>query len=112
VDVAAPGEGILSTVSSAGYAHYSGTSMATPYMAAVAALMRAYRRALGPDQVEQAIEASAVDLGVPGHDADHGVRPGRAFGPAADAAESRRPPTARWSSGQRPASRRVVGIGS
>jgi len=71
VDVAAPGSGILSTTGGS-YASWSGTSMASPHVAAVAALLRGYNSALTPDQVEQAIETSAVDLGPAGKDTDYG----------------------------------------
>ncbi|SNY62822.1 S8 family peptidase [Paractinoplanes atraurantiacus] len=74
VDVAAPGVGILSTVPTAkgGYGSMSGTSMASPHVAAVVALLKAYRRAWRPDQIEQALESSAVDLGTPGKDTSYG----------------------------------------
>jgi hypothetical protein len=55
-----------------GYRTLSGTSMAAPHVAALAALVRAADRALTPDQVEQVLESSAVDLGAPGRDDDHG----------------------------------------
>ena len=40
VDVGAPGKDILSTVASNGYASYSGTSMATPHVSGLAALVK------------------------------------------------------------------------
>ncbi|WP_127504269.1 S8 family serine peptidase [Actinoplanes solisilvae] len=77
VDVSAPGTGILSTYPTAlggktGYASMNGTSMATPHVAAVAALLKAYQTALTPDQVQSALERSAVDLGAKGRDNDFG----------------------------------------
>jgi serine protease len=70
VDVAAPGgdsgAGILSTLNAGtsapgadAYAAYMGTSMATPHVAAVAALMLAQNPALTPDQVESLLKSSA-----------------------------------------------------
>jgi subtilisin family serine protease len=68
VDLAAPGVGILSTVIVAGnpynygYATWDGTSMATPHVAAAAALLLAYRPVCTPAQVESRLEATAVRL--------------------------------------------------
>ncbi|GAA4590321.1 type VII secretion-associated serine protease mycosin [Actinoplanes octamycinicus] len=76
VDVAAPGSAILSTyptaLASSGYASMSGTSMASPHVAALAALLVAARPGLTPDEVESALEDSAVDLGAAGKDNDFG----------------------------------------
>jgi subtilisin family serine protease len=54
VDVAAPGVGILSTVP-AGYSSYSGTSMATPHVAGLAALVRATNPALNYAEIKTII---------------------------------------------------------
>ena len=73
VDVAAPGGdartnggGILSTLNSGtttpladSYAYYQGTSMATPHVAGVAALMLAKTPGLTPDQVESTLKSTA-----------------------------------------------------
>ncbi|MEV0900302.1 S8 family peptidase [Actinoplanes sp. NPDC049802] len=72
LDVAAPGAGIMSTVPDGGYEEYSGTSMASPHVAGVAALLVAYRPDLGPDDVEEVLESTAVDLGEEGFDTDYG----------------------------------------
>jgi serine protease len=72
VDVAAPGSSILSTLPGDKYAFYNGTSMASPHVAAVAALLKAYDPGLTPDGIENALESSAVDLGAPGKDNDFG----------------------------------------
>ena len=48
-----------------------GTSMATPHVAGVAALLIA-NEVTGPDNVRLAIESTAKDLGAPGWDAEHG----------------------------------------
>jgi serine protease len=54
VDLAAPGVGIWSTVRN-GYASYSGTSMATPHVSGVAALVLAACGNLGVDNLKNAI---------------------------------------------------------
>ncbi|GAA0510618.1 hypothetical protein Ade02nite_46030 [Paractinoplanes deccanensis] len=75
VDVAAPGVTIASTHPTAlgsGYTYMSGTSMAAPHVAAAAALLEGYNRSLTPDQIQAALESSAVDLGAAGKDIDFG----------------------------------------
>ncbi|MEB3238327.1 MAG: S8 family serine peptidase [Candidatus Sericytochromatia bacterium] len=79
--VAAPGVDILSTVPlslfpdatsvGAGYAYASGTSMASPLVAGVAALMLA--RKVPAAQVRARLQETARDLGAPGSDDLHGA---------------------------------------
>ena len=75
LDVAAPGQDILSTVPGNGFAYASGTSMASPYAAAAVALLRsaAATKQLGSIDAKRALEATAVDVGAPGKDATSGA---------------------------------------
>ena len=50
------------------YCGFQGTSMASPHVAGAAALLRAYKPGASAQQVRQAIEESALDLGAPGFD--------------------------------------------
>ena len=72
IDIAAPGVHLISTVPDGGYDRYSGTSMASPHVAGVAALTWAARPDLAVDELEAVLRASAVDLGDPGHDTIYG----------------------------------------
>jgi thermitase len=72
VDVAAPGVSIYSTSLGSGYTYMNGTSMATPYVAGLAALIWSEYPSYTNDQVEGRIEMTAVDLGAPGWDQDYG----------------------------------------
>ena len=68
VDVSAPGVTIESTYKGATYQTMSGTSMATPHVVGVAALIRSYHPTYTVDEVETALEVTAKDLGAPGRD--------------------------------------------
>ena len=69
IAVAAPGVGILSTIAPVGqyvgqdYYYLSGTSMASPHVAAIAGLILSAYPSLTSSQVVQAIETGAVPLG-------------------------------------------------
>lgn len=55
VDVSAPGSNILSTVAGNKYAGYTGTSMASPVVSSVCALMRSYNMTVTPAQITQCL---------------------------------------------------------
>ncbi len=55
-----------------GYYFLQGTSMASPHVAAAAALLRSYVPEANRVQVQRALEQTAMDLGAPGKDAMYG----------------------------------------
>jgi subtilisin family serine protease len=59
VHVAAPGHGILSTYLGGQFVYMSGTSMATPYVAGVAALMKSAKPSLGYGEIRSGIISSS-----------------------------------------------------
>jgi subtilisin family serine protease len=76
--VAAPGVDILSTVpvttqDPSGYASWSGTSMAAPFVSAAAALLRHTQPGLTAAGVRSRLMATADDLGLPGFDSLYGA---------------------------------------
>lgn len=72
IDVAAPGESIASTYPDNQYAALSGTSMASPHVAALAGLVRSLNPELSNKEVTELLTSNAVDLGDAGHDKYYG----------------------------------------
>jgi len=72
VEIAAPGVAVLSTLPGDSYAYWDGTSMATPHVSAVAALVWSHHPGCSNDQLRTALLAGAEDLGGPGRDSSYG----------------------------------------
>jgi hypothetical protein len=72
VDISAPGVGIYSTSNGGGYGSYSGTSLASPVVAGVVALMISANASLLPSDVATLLQANADDLGAAGWDPSFG----------------------------------------
>ncbi len=80
VELAAPGVGVLSTVPYGTlYEAWSGTSMATPHVSAVAALVWSANPAWTNGQIREALQVSAFDLGPTGRDNSYGYGLVQAF---------------------------------
>ncbi|MET8758809.1 S8 family serine peptidase [Lentzea sp. NPDC004782] len=62
ISVAAPGDAVYSTVPGGGYGSKSGTSMASPHVAGVAALLKSVNPAATPAQLRQLLATQADDL--------------------------------------------------
>lgn len=72
IDVMAPGESIASTYPDNQYAALSGTSMASPHVAALAALIRSVNPELKNTEVMDIIRKNVIDLGDSGRDKYYG----------------------------------------
>jgi len=82
ISVSAPGDKILSTLPTYSteltnkvgkkYGILSGTSMASPMVAGISALIRSRNNSLSPSQVKKIIESSSIDLGRKGYDSYFG----------------------------------------
>lgn len=72
ISVSAPGVNIVSTLPSNKYGNMSGTSMATPAVAGLAALVKNYQPSLTNTQIKQRIESTSDDFGTAGFDQYYG----------------------------------------
>lgn len=72
IDVMAPGESIASTYPNNQYAALSGTSMASPHVSALAALIRSINPDLRNTEVMDIIRKNVIDLGDKGRDKYYG----------------------------------------
>ncbi|OQX04283.1 MAG: peptidase S8 and S53 subtilisin kexin sedolisin [Thiothrix lacustris] len=68
IDLAAPGVSVLTTAPRGTFQISSGTSLATAHVTGVIALLKS----LNPNFNPEALNATATDLGNPGHDQDYG----------------------------------------
>ena len=78
VDLVAPGVAIVSTYKTISgcttncYVYLDGTSMATPYVSGVAALVKSYNAGLTASQIQSRLTGTAQDLGTAGRDNSFG----------------------------------------
>lgn len=72
VDFCAPGVGIYSSVLNNKYDYLNGTSMSTPYISALAAMLKASGMASSVHEVETLLASCSLDLGASGRDSDYG----------------------------------------
>jgi Subtilisin-like serine proteases len=72
IELAAPGANIRSTIQDGGYGFKSGTSMATPHVSGVVALLLSADSGLEPAEVREILAATATDLGEEGKDIYYG----------------------------------------
>ena len=66
------GQNATVTVKATNYAYYDGTSMATPHVSAVAALVWSYKPTCTGAQIRATLDNSALDLGPAGRDTQYG----------------------------------------
>ncbi len=70
--LAAPGQGIYSTVRGAGYDSWKGTSMATPFVSGAVALLKSKWPELDINGIHAQLKQTAEDLAAPGWDPETG----------------------------------------
>ena len=84
MELAAPGTRVTSTWKDGGYQELTGTSMAAPHVAGIAALVKSHFPSMDGASIRARLDATAVDLGAPGRDQDSGfgrIDPVRALAP-------------------------------
>ncbi|MCB0878896.1 MAG: S8 family serine peptidase [Thermoleophilia bacterium] len=93
-DISAPGHRITSSLPGGGYGSLSGTSMATPAVSGVVALLLSKYKDLTHDEVVKALQTSARDIDTPGYDynSGYGLIDAEAALKAADAIVAAIPP--------------------
>jgi thermitase len=72
VELSAPGTGVLSTYRGGGHATLTGTSMATPVVAGVAAVAWSQHPSETAQQIRDRLDAAVDDLGAAGRDSSYG----------------------------------------
>jgi subtilisin family serine protease len=72
-DVVAPGVSVTSLWKDGGYVSFSGTSMATPHVSGIVALMLEANPQLKPADVKEVLEKTALDIGDAGKDTESGA---------------------------------------
>src|SRR3954452_11505942 len=72
VEIAPAGVNVLSTKRGGGYVKFSGTSMATPHVSGVAALIAAKNPSFTPAQIRAKLDTAVDDKGAPGRDPQYG----------------------------------------
>jgi thermitase len=72
LDLVAPGSSIYSTLIGGGYGYKSGTSMATPYVSGLAALLWSFSPSLSGSELRDTLQSTATDLEANGWDTEYG----------------------------------------
>jgi subtilisin family serine protease len=72
VEIAAPGDAVLSTFLGTTYIELSGTSMATPHVSGVAAVVFSQNPGMSASSVRSRLTSTADDLGPAGRDQSFG----------------------------------------
>jgi uncharacterized repeat protein (TIGR02543 family) len=72
VDLAAPGHNIVTTTRDGHYTVVSGTSFASPYIAAMAAMLKSVYPEMTPADIRAKLISTAIDAGAAGYDVEYG----------------------------------------